>query len=134
MKKGEIKIKGTIIQNIIEIVKNITEIGNKIVDSADAEKYSNGVHSLNKNVDDTFNKMRELIENNNTLTIEQKLEKLDALATRQLAARTSCDEAIKGNREHIAKITSEVFLALSTCGISYVPKLISKSKKLENKN
>ena len=125
-----------IIQYIVQIVKNITELGNKIIDSADNEKYAKAVNSLNKNVDETYEKMRELIEKDETLTIEQKLDKLEKLANSQIAAKQSCDETLKGNREHVHKIVSEVFFGLTTCGISYIPKIIGSKKniaQLENK-
>ena len=120
-----------IIQYIVQMVKSIADLGNKIIDSADNEKYTKAVNSLNKNVDETYEKMRELIEKDETLTIEQKLEKLEKLANSQIAAKQGCDEVLKGNREHIHKIVSEVFLGLTTCGISYVPKIIGSKKRIK---
>ena len=67
---------------------------------------------------------------------EQKLDKLEKLANSQIAAKQSCDETLKGNREHVHKIVSEVFFGLTTCGISYIPKIIGSKKniaQLENK-
>jgi hypothetical protein len=122
-----------IIKGIVEIVKNITILGNKIVDSADSEKYANDIYNLNKDVEETYVKMRELISNDDTLTTDQKLEKLEKLANSQQVAKKSCEEAIKGNREHISKIIGEIFLALTTCGISYIPKVLNSQNKHNTK-
>ena len=123
-----------IIQHIVEIVKNLTTLGNKLVDSTDAEKYSKGVHSLNQNIEETYSKMRELIVNDTTLSVEQKEEKLYSLANSQLKAKERCQEAIQGNKESVARVTAEIILALSTCGISYIPKLVNQNKKYNDVN
>ena len=118
------------IEYILKAVKNITEICNKVVDASDPKKYAEGVHALNQNVDETYAKMRELIANDETLSASEKVEKLDKLALSQQAAIKACGEEIKDNRAHIAKIVTEVFAALATCGVSYVPKMIDGCKKV----
>ena len=113
---------------IVEAVKNIAALCNKLVDAADAKKYAEGVQKLNQSVDETYNKMRELILADDSLTTEEKLEKLEKLAQSQETARQTCEKAIQGNKEHIAKIATEIFAALTTCGISYLPKIVSGIK------
>ena len=77
--------------------------------------------------------LEKITEGNGTL---EDLDKLEKLANSQIAAKQSCDETLKGNREHVHKIVSEVFFGLTTCGISYIPKIIGSKKniaQLENK-
>ncbi len=120
-----------LLEYIAQIVKNITEVSNKVADASDPKKYADGVSTLNQNIDETYAKMRELIVNDDTLSAPEKVEKLDKLAKSQQAALTACGEEIKGNRENVAKIVTEVFAALATCGVSCIPKVIGGRKKVE---
>ena len=119
-----------IIEYILQAIKNITEVCNKVVDSSDPKKHAEGVHALNQNVDETYAKMRELIANDETLSASEKVEKLDKLALSQQAAIKACGEEIRNNRAHVAKIVTEVFAALATCGVSCIPKVIGGRKKV----
>lgn len=119
-----------IIEYILQAAKNIIEVCNKVVDASDPKKYAEGVHSLNKNVEETYAKMRELITTDNKLSASEKVEKLEKLANSQQAALKACGEEIKDNRAHTAKIVAEVFAALATCGISCIPKVIGGRKKV----
>ena len=73
--------------------------------------------------------MREIISEDDTLSSSEKIAKLDEIAKSQLSARKTCEEAINGNRENISKVVSELLFAFATCGISHLPKVISKAKK-----
>lgn len=119
-----------IVECIVQFVKNITSLCNKVVDASDPVKFAEGVNTLNRQIDDTYVKMRELIMNDGTMSSSEKLEKLEKLANSQKAAQYSCEEAIKENREHLAKIVAEVFAALATCGISCIPKVVKGHKKV----
>ena len=118
------------IEYILQAIKNITEVCNKVVDSSDPKKYAEGVHALNQNVEDTYAKMRELIANDDSLSASEKVERLEKLANSQQAALKACGEEIKNNRAHVAKIVTEVFAALATCGVSCIPKVIGGRKKV----
>ena len=122
-----------IFEYIAQAIKNITSLCNKLVDAGDAEKYAQGVQSLNESVDETYAKMREVILNDNTLTSDQKLERLEKIANSQVSARQTCEEAIKGNRENISKIVGDVLLVAATCGLSkYIPAVRNgKAKKVK---
>lgn len=119
-----------IIEYILQAIKNITEVCNKVVDSSDPKKHAEGVHALNQNVEDTYAKMRELIANDDSLSASEKVEKLEKLANSQQAALKACGEEIRNNRAHVAKIVTEVFAALATCGVSCIPKVIGGRKKV----
>ncbi len=127
--RGNSTMNIKIIEYIVQAVKNISEICNKVVDASDPKKYAEGVNALNENVDETYAKMRELITQDDTLTATEKVEKLEKLAESQQAALRACKDDIKDNREHIAKIVTEVFAALATCGVSCIPKVIKGCKK-----
>ncbi len=117
-----------IFEYIAQAIKNITSLCNKLVDAGDAEKYAQGVKSLNESVDDTYAKMREVILNDDTLTSDQKLERLEKIANSQLSARQTCEEAIKGNRENISKIVADVLLVAATCGLSKFISVVNNGK------
>lgn len=119
-----------IIEYILKAVKNITEICNKVVDSSDPQKYAEGVKALNQNVDDTYAKMRDLVAQDETLSAAEKIEKLEKIAKSQQAALRACGEDIRYNRENVAKVVAEVFVALATCGVSCIPKVIKGRKKI----
>ena len=114
---------------IAAAVENITALCNKVIDSTDAEQYADGVLKLNANVDATFDKMRELIEADDRLSTEEKLKRLDDVAARQIAARESCERAIKENRESVLRAVKEIVAAITTCGLVYVPKVIDAVEK-----
>ena len=118
-----------IIEGIVSAIKGLTNVCDKMVDGADAQKYASSVNTLDQNVDATYAQMRDLIAKNEKLTEEQKLEKLEKLAQNQMSSRKACQEAIKGNRESVSKMIGSFFLALATCGLSYIPKLVAELKK-----
>ena len=127
--KEDVIMNIKIIEYIIKVVKNVTELCNKIIDASDPEKFAEGVKLLDQGVEDTYAKMQELIMQDNTLSTEEKLEKLEKIAASQQSARKACEDAIKENREHVAKVVTEVFVALTTCGISCIPKVVQGCKK-----
>ncbi len=112
---------------IAQIVKNITDLCNKTVDAADSEKHATAIKLL---VDDNFATMRKLVEQDETLNISEKLEKLNQIAKCQQKSQLIQAEEFKNNREHVKKIVIELFVAFITCGLShYIPKIISECKK-----
>ena len=108
--------------------EGLVSIANKITDGADSEKFVKSVEELDKSVDSTYDKIEEMIMQDSTLSAEEKCDKLEKIAKSRLSAKQTCAETIKENRENVAKVVGEVFLALATCGISYVPKLIKANQ------
>ena len=106
------------------IIKNITELCKKVLDAGDPEKYSSSIEQLNSGVSDTYEEMRNIIVSSKSFTDEEKLVKLEELAKSESVAKERCAEAVKGNREHISKITLEIFKGLLTCGLSFAPAII----------
>lgn len=118
-----------IFEKIVDLLRGMTELAKKAVDQGDGEKFVKNVNELALNVDETYAHMREIIMSNDKLSVEEKLEKLEKLAEQQMAAKQKCEEAIKGNREHVAKITLDVVKGLLTCGVSFAPAIIKELKK-----
>ena len=121
-----------LLDGIIKLFGEITSLCNKAMDASDPEKYANSVEKLTHSVDATYERMKDIVINDSTLTADEKLERLDKIASSQASARQSCEEAIKGNRKNVSKITGEVLLAFTTCGISFAPKLFKKKGKSSN--
>ena len=112
-----------------EAMKNVTEVTNKVVDASDAQKHADGVKALGQNVDETYASIRRIIEEDESLSTKEKIEMLEKLAVDQQAERQNCEDSIKNNREHVAKVAGEVFLGLATGGLSYIPKIVNDHKK-----
>jgi len=128
-KEGNKMAVPAIVSNIVQAVKSLLSTCEKMADGADAHKYATSVQSLNQDVDETYTQIRELIVKNDKYSDDQKIEKLEKLAQSQISARQSCQEAISGNREGVSKMIGSFFLALATCGLSYIPKLVTELKK-----
>ena len=123
------KMNPAIIKAAMEMIKSVSDMTKTVVEASDAEKYAQGVNELNKGVSDTYTEMRNIIVNDKNLSADEKLKKLDALAESEAKSKARCEEAIKGNREHVAKIVLEVFAGLLTCGISFAPAIVNKFKQ-----
>lgn len=122
------KMKMAFIGKIADMIKGVADLSKSVVESTDPEKYANAVEKLNQGVSDTYEQMRTIIVNSNKLTEEEKLEKLEALAKQEFESKAKCDEAIKGNREHVANIAMEIIKGLLTCGVSFAPEIAKRLK------
>lgn len=118
-----------IIKAAIDMIKSVSDLSKTVVEESDGEKFARGVNELNKGVSDTYTEMRNIIVNDEKLSADEKLERLSALAESEAKSKARCEEAIKGNREHIGKIVLEVFAGLLTCGISFTPAIVNKFKQ-----
>lgn len=126
-KKG-IKMNATIFGQFLSLFEKVTDVSQSVADAADADKYAKSIHLLNEDVEKTYAVMRELIEKDDTMSTEEKLERLTKLAELEEQSKKTCDEAIQGNREHVAKIVTQVVTALLTGGISLAPSLFRALK------
>ena len=118
-----------VIGKVADMVKSISDLCKKVIDAGDPEKYASSVESLNKGVSDTYEQMRMIIINSDKFSEEEKLERLSQLAKQEEESKKKCDEAIKGNRQHVANIAMEVAKGLLTCGVYYVPSIARNFKK-----
>ncbi len=118
-----------IIEYAVAAIKNFTSLSEKVIDAGSPEKYANGIEKMSKSVDDTYAVMRDIVAQDNTLTTDEKLNRLNAVADSQQRAKEKCGEAIKGNRENVAKVTFEVVKGFLTCGVSFLPAIIKETKK-----
>ena len=132
--KSENKLNPAILKSAIDMVKSVSDLTKTAIDAGDAEKYARSVNELNIGVSDTYAEMRNLILNDSSLSTDEKLQKLDELAKKESESKAKCDEAIKGNREHIAQLTMDIFAGLLTCGISFTPAIIKKFKSINDKS
>ena len=127
--KGRKEMNPAMIKAAMEMIKSVSDLSKTAIDASDPEKYARGVNELNKGVSETYTEMRNIIVNDEKLSTDEKLERLKELADGEAKAKAKCDEAIKGNREHISKIILEVFAGLLTCGISFAPTIVNKFKQ-----
>lgn len=118
-----------IFEYAMKALSNMTEMTKKTMDASDPEKYAEGVRKLNYGVDESYAKMREIVSASDKYSDDEKIEKLKEVAELEMKSKERCAEAIKGNREHVAKISLEVLKGFLTCGISFTPMIVKEIKK-----
>lgn len=119
------------IGKIADMVKGVSDLGKTVVEQADSEKYANSVDSLNKGVSDTYEQMRLLIVNSDSLSDEEKLEKLQLLAEQERESKRQCGQEIRENRENVGKIALEVTKGVLTGGLSFAPSIVKEVKQMK---
>ena len=117
-----------IIEKLIDLFKSVANLSEKVVEQSDPEKYAKSVNELSQGVDNTYDQMRKIIIESDKFTDAQKLKKLKKLAEQEMETKKKCDEAIKGNREHVAKIALELVKGFLTCGVSFAPSIVKEIK------
>ena len=118
-----------IIGAALEAFKTLTELVSKIIDAGDPKRQAVAVNIFQKGIDDTFDTQRKIIENAADLSTDEKLERLRKLAEEQQKVKEECGEALEKHRKDVAKVALEVFQALLTCGLSFIPAIIENIKK-----
>ena len=127
-KKGS-KMSPALIKAAIDMVKSMTDLTAKVIDAGDPKKYAESVEKLHSGVDESYALMRSIVENDNSLSTDEKLEKLKQLAEEEQAAKDKCGEALEGHREKTSKIAIDVLQGFLTCGLSFTPAIIKSIKK-----
>lgn len=118
---------------VLEMIKNITSLCNKVADAGDSEKYARSINELSQGVSDSYSQMRNIICNSDKFSDDEKLIKLQELAGQEIEAKRKCDEMVKENRKNIGKIVLYVFEGLLTCGLSFAPAIIEKINNATSK-
>ena len=117
-----------IMGKLVDLFKSVANLSEKVVEQSDPEKYAKSVNELSQGVDNTYDQMRKIIIESDKFTDAQKLKKLEKLAEQEMETKKKCDEAIKGNREHVAKIALELVKGFLTCGVSFAPSIVKEIK------
>ena len=119
---------------IADMVKSVSELAQSVVEQGDSKKYADSVETLNQGVGSTYEQMRLLIVNSETLSDTEKLERLRELAELERESKGQCGKEIQENREHVGKIALEVTKGVLTCGLSFAPSIVKEVKQLGDKN
>ena len=122
-----------IIEEVVKMIRSLSDLTQKVIDAGDPQKYANGVKELNHGVDETYARMREIIINNEKFSEDEKIERLQKLAVQEQEALKVAGEAVKSNRENAGKVALEVFKGLLTCGVSFAPSIAKGFKKALSK-
>ncbi len=120
------------IKAAIDLVKNLSQLSTKVIEAGDPEKYADNVEKLHQGVGESYDLMRRIIEDDKTLSTEEKLERLNRIAIDEQAAKDRCGEALNGHREKTAKIALDVLQGFLTCGLSFTPAIVKKIKSAWN--
>lgn len=118
-----------IVELALGAVNTIAELCHAVIEAGDSEKHAKSVNELNQGIDDTFSEMRQLIKNDERLSVENKLERLENLARLEAKAKKDAGAEIKDNREHTAKVAMDVLKGFLTCGLYFTPAIIREAKK-----
>ena len=118
---------------IADMVKSVSELAQSVVEQGDSKKYADSVETLNQGVGSTYEQMRLLIMNSETLSDTEKLERLRELAELERESKRQCGKEIQENREHVGKIALEVTKGVLTGGLSFAPSIAKEVKQLGNK-
>ena len=111
-------------------IKNIVSLSEKAIEAGSPETFANSIQKMTKSVDETYAQMRQMIMDDDTLDTDEKIKRLNEIAKSQQAAYERCEESIRGNRENAAKVAMEIFKGFLTCGISFLPAILSDVKKV----
>ena len=123
-----------LIGKLADMVKGVSELSKTVVEQADSEKYANSVNSLNQGVSDTYEQMRQLIVNSDTMSDVEKIERLQLIADQEREAKRQCGQEIKENRENVGKIALEVTKGVLTGGLSFAPGIVKEVKQMRHNN
>ena len=119
----------TLIKTAIETLKSMTDLTSKVIDAGDPEKYAKSVEQLHSGVEESFDLMRKLVNEDQSLSTDEKLERLKKIAAEEQAAKEKCGAALEGHREKTAKIALDVLKGFLTCGISFTPAIVKSLKQ-----
>ncbi|MBR5501373.1 MAG: hypothetical protein IKV74_07590 [Clostridia bacterium] len=111
----------TVLSTLLDKVANIC---NNVTNAGDAEKYAAGVHTFTEDVNETYAIMRDIICQDNTLTTDEKLERLKQIALLQEESKQRGGDAIHGNRENLAGTITNMFNALVATGVSLPSQIV----------
>ena len=117
-----------ILGSVIELLKNISSLCNKVIDSSDPEKHAKSVNELNKGVSDTYEEMRKIIVNSDKFSDDEKIKRLQQLSKQEETSKKKCSELIAENRKNIAKTVMYILEGFLTCGISFTPAIMKQVK------
>ena len=119
---------------LADMVKGVSELGKSVVEQSDSEKYANSVDTLSKGVSDSYEAMRSVIRNSETMSDEEKLKQLQLIADREKETKSQYGQEIRENRENVAKIALEVTKGVLTAGLSFAPSIVKEVKQLGHKD
>jgi|GEM_PF-3726281 len=118
-----------IIEKVIDAFKNFLSLSEKLIETSSPEKFAKGVEDLNKSVNDTYVQMKQIVMNDDTLSADVKLKKLDEIAKKQQAAVDKCEKAVSDNRKNVMEVILTITGGLLTCGVTLLPKMAKEMKK-----
>ncbi len=126
-KKGE-KMSLGLVKSAIDMVNSLSNLTQKVMDAGDPEKYSESIERLHQGVAESYDMMRQIVQNDDSLTADEKIEKLKKIAEDEETSKKKCGEALEGHREKTAQIAITVLKGFLTCGLSFTPAIIKSIK------
>ena len=112
----------------LELIKEIIGISQKIIEAGDSKKLAESVNEYNEGINKTFDLMRKIVEEDTSLSADEKLERLNRIAKEEAESKRKAAEDIITNRKAVTQISLSLIEGLLTCGISFTPKIIKGIK------
>ena len=113
---------------IMSAFNKVTDAASKILDQGDPQKFATAVDQLNTSTEESFEAMRKIISESDSLTEKEKLEELKKLADQEAETKLKYAESLGGHSERTAQIALNVVTGLLTAGLSFAPEVIRRMK------
>ena len=114
------------------MLKGLEDLTSKAMDFIDQEKQTKSINQLHEGVSDSYALMREIVKNDESLSSDEKIEKLKEIANEERIAKEHCNDIIDNHQEKAARVVKDVFAGFLTAGLSFTPRLIKGIKEAVN--
>ena len=117
---------------LIKVFDKLSDATSKMLDRGSPEKLAAAVEELHSGTEESYDLMRTIIGESETLTDEEKVEKLRAIAEEERKTKLEYAKAIDDHSERSAQIALGVFKGVLTLGIGYMPDIIKRMGELRD--
>lgn len=119
-----------IIDSAVKCVKSLCDGASTLVRSGDPDNFAKSVEKFNSGVNENYELMREIIKNDDTMSAEKKVEKLQKIAEQEERAKQKAAKAIDHHTEVVWKIVLDVIKGFATCGLIFAPEIVKNVKEV----
>ena len=112
---------------VCSLLERAVDIYGKIKENMEDGKVSESV-ALEKDISNTYAEIKELIKNDNELSVSEKIEQLKEIADKETEMKIKCDELIRAKSKHRFDVAAEIAKGVVTGGLYYAPDVIRKFK------
>ena len=100
------------------MLKNVSDLTGKAMEFADPEKHAKNIEKLHQGVDESYKYMREIVQNDESLSTDEKLKRLKEIAEQETETKKRFGDILDNHQEKSMKIAKDVFAGILTAGLS----------------